>query len=220
MTTDTTHTPDAPTGDAVEPVDATEAPDTAPDPTDAPEADTTPDEHDDGGDDLDPARLSRKLDKVQREARNLRTRLQTAETERDTARAAVDNLTRLRAEHIAADMGLLDPEDLWRHGTNPDDLTADGHGLDPERVKTAVEQITAERPHLRAPAWNRRPAPHLDYQRRMAYGVEPAVDAPASEWADYRLARARLARGGATPANLNPEPEPTWGDALAPLRKR
>lgn len=189
---------------------------------DAPDehTDETLDEPDPGDEQTDEPDANPALRKARREARNLRSRLTTAEQERDTARASVERLMRARAEEIAVDMGLIDGADLWRHGVNLGDLYARDDddnitaGLDPQRVQTAVRDFTRDRPNLLRRKWRPRGNDHLTYQQRMKWGIEPAPDAPEQEWADYAANRSKFLRSGATPADTFPAAGPSWHEAL------
>lgn len=166
--------------------------------------------------------------KARREAQALRARTKAAEAERDaavaerdTAQATVERLIRARAEEVGSDMGLIDPRDLWRHGVNLADLYArddndePAGGIDPERVKAAVDRIAADAPHLRRPGW--RPAmrnDRLTFAQRIKFGVEPAPDAPAEEWDAWLANRHRHTRSGLNPGDTHGAPVTSWQDAL------
>lgn len=187
---------------AVEPTD-----DTAED--DDQEAETPEDDDEEES----PAHTTAALRKAQREARNLRDRLKDAEARADTATAAVTRLHQNRAEEIATDFGLIDGADLWRYGTTLDDITTDAGGLDPQRVKEAVDALTKDRQHLRRVAWRKRDVEHLTYAQRVRHGVEPAPDAPEEEWAEYRANRYKFGRSGLNGGDGR-EVATTWFDAL------
>lgn len=207
------HVPqEAPTGPTV-PQEAQEAP------QGTTESQETPQEHPEG----DTAAR-----KARREAQALRARTKAAEAERDAAvaerdaaAATVERLTRARAEEAASDCGLIDPRDLWRHGVTISDLHARNDddkptgGLDPDRVKAAVDRITADAPHLRRPGWRpRQTNDRLTFAQRIAFGVEPAPDAPAEEWDAWLATRHRRARSGLNPGDNHDRPATTWRDAL------
>lgn len=180
---------------------------------DTAEGDDQEDESPEDDEEESPAHTAAALRKAQREARNLRDRLKDAEARADTATAAVTRLHQNRAEEIATDLGLIDGTDLWRYGTTLDDITTDAGGLDPQRVKEAVDALTKDRQHLRRVAWRKRDVEHLTYAQRVRHGVEPAPDAPEEEWAEYRANRYKFGRSGLGGGSRGAA-APTWFDAL------
>ncbi len=135
------------------------------------------------------------LQKAQREAKNLRTRLHDTEAR---LRAVEDNrasdLARLAAaekrdvEREAAQV-LLDAEDLWRHtdeATQQAFVDEQFHEIIPDRVREAAAAIIAQRPHLAKP-----PAVTAPPTDRPLESLKPAARAvePARETSWARLLR-------------------------------
>lgn len=116
--------------------------------TDTVDDDEVDDQADDQADD-DPAAAAR------REAAAYRRRLRDTEAERDTLAATVATYRRREAEALAG-RAMQSGADLWAAGIELEELLADDGTVDEARVRDAVAQVTADRPH-----W-RRKSPDLD----------------------------------------------------------
>lgn len=177
----------------------------------------------------DPATRARK------EARRLRQRLRDTEAMRDelvgkldtlaaerddalaaadTARARVTAAEQRRAEETAVTLGLVDGADLWRDGREIADFLDDDGRFDPGKVADTVRQIQSTTPHLVRRTLGGSVNPRMSAAELLRHGVQPALDAPAEEWDEWRVARARLARGGATVTGQQAPAAPTWSDVL------
>ena len=84
------------------------------------------------------------------EAAKYRRRLRDTEAERDTLTGQVDGLRRQLVDNLTGS-SLVDPADLWRHGTELADLLDEDGKIDAGKVTEAVAAVIAERPHLAAP---------------------------------------------------------------------
>lgn len=228
----------APADPVVEDPDAGEAPQDGPD-DDTVMRDVNSDtahqaDDDEAGDDTaddtgDPASRARK------EARRLRQRLRDTEAMRDeavaqieaahrerddalaaadTARARVTAAETRRAEETAVTLGLVDGRDLWRDGRQLADFLDEDGRFDPGKVAGTVREIQSTTPHLVRRTLGGSVNPRMSAAQLIAHGVQPALDAPAEEWDQWRVARARLARGGATVAGQQAPAAPTWSDVL------
>lgn len=175
--------------------------------------------------------------KARKEARSLRQRLrdteavrdelaekiaaadtarQAAEDAADTARQRVTAAEQRRVEQIAETLGMVDGGDVWRGDRQlADFLDADGQ-LDPAKIAGTVRQVQQDAPHLvrATSSAHRQVNPDMSAAELIRHGVQPALDAPAEQWTAYRTARAKAARGGATPAGQAAPAGPTWGDLL------
>lgn len=129
----------------------TATPDTTPTPAPAPPATPdgadTPDTPDDGGDDTG--------SRASREAARYRTRLRTAEAERDTVTERLTGYQRREAERLAAER-LTNPADLWLEAELADTVNDDGQ-VDTARLTEAIDAVLATRPQLA------KPGPHYDF---------------------------------------------------------
>jgi len=156
---------------------AAKAPETAPaatepatPPQDTPgtvEAPDSPEAVEDSSDDPEPrsreaARYRRKLRELEGEV--AAEREQWAE-ERGLMRARLDHMQQGEAERIAAEH-LADPADLWRDGLDLDQLRDEHGDIDPGKVTTAVNELTAKHPHWKRPT----PSFSLNGQRSGATG--------------------------------------------------
>ncbi|SUA02957.1 Uncharacterised protein [Mycolicibacterium fortuitum] len=81
-----------------------------------------------------------------REAAKYRRKLRDTETERDTLRDRLTVLQRSEVERLVADR-FRDPADVWRDGTQVDDLLDDGGDIDPAKVNTAATAVLKAHPH-------------------------------------------------------------------------
>lgn len=94
------------------------------------------------------------------EAAKYRTKLRSAEAERDALTGQLDVLRRAEAERLAetAARALHRGDDLWTAGTEVADLLGEDGRVDPERVAEAVASVAEQRPHLLV---SRSPRPDL-----------------------------------------------------------
>jgi hypothetical protein len=114
----------------------------------------------------DPAPEPDAIAELRREAAGYRTRLRETEAERDRLAEQVAGFRRAEVERIATtpadDLkhGLRSPDDLWRYTEDEVDayLTEDGE-VDPDKVRTTVATVLAERPYLSAVPAGPRPDP-------------------------------------------------------------
>lgn len=143
---ETTPAPTAPAEPVTQPPESATPPPA--DPTPAPTADPP-----EGGapqdQDLD---LDRESDvgKLRHEAATRRRQLRQVEAERDALRAQVDGFHRERVERIAGQR-LADPSDLWTT-VELAELRDEGGGLDNSKVRAAVNDVLAKKPHWAKPA--------------------------------------------------------------------
>lgn len=125
--------------------------------------------------------------KLRSENKNLRERLRALESDYEAAATRLEGMRHAEIERLAAEH-LIDPHDIW--ADLPADSVVDEYGMvNPAKVAEAAKALTASKPHL-AKDYNPRPAPPTD---RPIEGL----------------------RGGATPYDFTPQPQPTWSDAIS-----
>ncbi|MFN6548904.1 hypothetical protein ACP6C7_07200 [Mycolicibacterium septicum] len=81
-----------------------------------------------------------------REAAKYRRKLRDTEAERDTLRDRLTVLRRSEVERLVADR-FRDPADVWRDGTQVDELLDDGGDIDPAKVNIAAGAVLKAHPH-------------------------------------------------------------------------
>ncbi len=127
--------------------------------------------------------------KLRSENRSLRTRLRTAESEREAIKTDLEAaVTRLAAAQHSdverhAETHLLDRTDIWRAQPDMAAFLDEFGAVDQVKVAEAAQQLVAEKPHLARPP--KSPPPTDRPLEGLRGGASPAVTPSTPSWQEF-----------------------------------